>query len=429
MAVVAGCVLALPMPVPAGATPGPNREEWWFDSMAIQNVAWPSTKGQGVTVAVLDTGVNAALPEFSGGVVLPGADFKGGGGDGRRDTDTNTGHGTGMASLIAGQGGGQSGWVGIAPEAKILPVVINIASDSTPKAIRYAVDHHAKIISISQGSPAIGQENNCPPELLNAVAYAAKNDVVILSAAGNSGNGLNAPEYPAGCPGVVAVGAFDHNGKPWESTQRQSYVSVASPGAQVGSVGKDGRLYHYGNGTSQATAIAAGAVALLRAKYPDESARQIVQRVIATATDLGESGKDDTTGYGAVSLRRGMTANVPSSAPNPVYERLDKVLAAEKKGSDSGDSSAPEKKSSSNSLVFLVVGGLVVLVVIVVVVLLIARGRRRPARSSGQAPYPPGYDQYSQQGPPRSFGPPNHGPPNQGPPHQGPPNQGPPERR
>jgi type VII secretion-associated serine protease mycosin len=423
-AVLAGFVLAMPASIPAEAAPGPNTEEWWFDSMAIQQVAWPHTEGKRVTVAVLDTGVNASLPEFRGGVVLPGADFKGGGGDGRQDTDPNTGHGTGMASLIAAQGGGSSGWVGVAPEAKILPIAVDMGSDSAPKAIRYAVDHKAKVISISQGDAAVGQPNDCPPNIQDAITYAAQHDVVVLAAAGNAGDGLNDVEYPGSCPGVVAVGAFDHNGDPWEGTQRQSYVSVAGPGAQVGSLGKDGRLYHYGNGTSQATAIAAGAVALIRAKYPDESARKIVQRIIATATDLGPPGRDDRMGYGAVSLRRAMTASVPSSAPNPVYERLDKVIAAQKKqpGSASEPASS-KKKSSSNSSTLLLVGGVAVLIVIVLVVFLISRSRRRPSGPADQTPFSPGYGQYPGQGPPPSFGPPypqgSPPPPNAGPPYAG----------
>jgi hypothetical protein len=236
---------------------------------------------------------------------------------------------------------------------------------------------------------------------------------------------MNAPEYPSGCPGVVGVGAFDHNGDPWERTQRQSYVAVSGPGAQVGSVGKDGRLYHYGNGTSQATAIAAGSVALIRAKFPNESARQIVQRIIATATDVGPPGRDNQLGYGAVSLRHAMTAKVPSDAPNPVYDRLDKVLAAQKKqrGSDS-EPATSGKKSSSNSSVLLLVGGIVVLVVIVLVVFLISRSRRRPSGPAGQAPFVSGYGQYPEQGPPPPFGPPH---PQGSPPNQAfPPNASPP---
>jgi type VII secretion-associated serine protease mycosin len=429
-AVLAGFVLVLPASIPAEAAPEPNNEEWWFDSMAIQQVAWPHTEGKGVTVAVLDTGVNASLPEFRGGVVLPGVNFKGGGGDGRQDTDTQNGHGTGMASLIAAQGGGRSGWVGVAPGAKILPIKVDVGDwVNMPKAIHYAVDHKAKVISISQGSAAVGQPNGCPAEIQEGVTYAAEHDVVILAAAGNSGDGINDREYPSGCPGVVGVGAFDHNGDPWERTQRQSYVAVSGPGAQVGSLGKDGRLYHYGNGTSQATAIAAGAVALIRAKFPNESARQIVQRIIATATDVGPPGRDNQLGYGAVSLRHAMTANVPSNAPNPVYERLDKVLAAQKKQQPRSHSepATSGKKSSSNSSVLLLVGGIVVLVVIVLVVFLISRSQRRRLGPVGQAPFVSAYGQYPEQGQPPSFAPPHAqgSPPNQAfPPNSSPPRMG-----
>src|SRR5262249_36561244 len=154
--------------------PGPNEEEWWFDSLAVQSKAWPFTKGEGVTVAVLDTGVNANLPEFQGGVVLPGTAFDGDSGDGRRDTDTESGHGTGMASLITGQGGGQSGIVGVAPGAKILPIDVHIGGDNAAKAIRYAADHGAKVINISQGISSAGQAQICPPDVQDAVAYAVK---------------------------------------------------------------------------------------------------------------------------------------------------------------------------------------------------------------------------------------------------------------
>jgi subtilisin family serine protease len=109
MAVAAGLVLAASTAVPAAAEPAPDRDEWWFDSYAIQSKVWPLTKGAGVTVAVIDTGVSAELPVFSGGSILPGTDFDGNGGDGRQDTDSGTGHGTGMVSLIAGQVGGSGG--------------------------------------------------------------------------------------------------------------------------------------------------------------------------------------------------------------------------------------------------------------------------------------------------------------------------------
>jgi hypothetical protein len=334
-----------------------------------------------------------------------------------------------MASLIAGQGGGQSGWVGVAPEAKILPIDVNMGGDEGPKAIRYAVDRGAKVIGIFQGSASTSWPNQCPPDYLDAMTYAARHDVIIMAAAGDHGDAPNTPEYPASCPGAVAVGAFARNGDPWASTARQDYVTVGGPGVDVGAVGKDGRLYHNGNGTGQATAIASASVALLRAKFPYESARQIVQRVIATATDLGPPGKDDTTGYGAVSLRKAMTAIVPPNAPNPVYDRLDKVLAAQAKDSGS-DGSRPEqadKKNPSLSIPpVLVVGGGILFVILVIVLILVARNRRGGPPSPGQGFGPPDHARRPGEGPPPPFGPPQYPDPyNQGPYNQGPYGQGP----
>ncbi|HXA61641.1 MAG TPA: S8 family serine peptidase, partial [Streptosporangiaceae bacterium] len=136
---------------PAGAAPGPNPEEWWFPSWGIQDKIWPITRGQGVIVAVIDTGVNAGLPDLAG-VVVPGRG-PAASGDGRTDTDSQPGshgHGTSMAITIAGQGG-SNGWLGVAPDAKILPIV-DTESDQA-SAIRYAVDHGASVINISEGSP------------------------------------------------------------------------------------------------------------------------------------------------------------------------------------------------------------------------------------------------------------------------------------
>jgi type VII secretion-associated serine protease mycosin len=430
--VVAGILLAVPMAMPASAMPAPNNEEWWFESFALETKVWPQAKGSGVTVAVVDTGVNASLPELRG-VVLPGTNVVGAPGDGRTDSDTDQGHGTGMANLIAAQGGGAAGWLGVAPGAKILPIGNRggVSPPSLAKAIRYAADHGAKVLSISEGaSPGPADPNNCPTDVQGAVAYAVKHDVVILAAAGNKGDAGNAPEYPAACPGVIAVGAYDRQGNAWQSTQHQDYVSIGGPGVAVGSIGADGRLYHNGAGTSQATALSSGAVALIRSKFPDESAKQIVQRIFATLTDVGPSGKDDQTGYGGININQAMTRSVPSNAANPVYDRLDKALAAQAKNPSSESTPATSsKKSSSNSSMLLLVGGVIVLVAIVIVIFLISRSRRRPSQPRGQAPFSSAYGQHPQEGPPPSFGPPR----NQGPPpgdaFRPPPNEGPPPER
>ncbi|MFB4317480.1 S8 family serine peptidase [Actinomadura sp. 21ATH] len=378
----------------ASAAAPVSARQWWFDTWAIESLVWPKTKGAGVTVAVLDGGVETRLPEFRGGVV-PGKAFRIGG-DGGTDTDDagEFGHGTGMASLIAARGG-RTGFMGVAPEAKIMPLATpGISDSSSPEAIRYAADHGAKIISISLGSTAGSYPHQCPPELLQAVGYAAQKDVIIVAAAGNEGASGNRPSFPGSCPGVVAIGAMDNRGQAWASTQRQDYVTLSAPGVNIAALSQDGRVWPNGNGTSHATALAAGAFALLRSEFPQKSAREIVQLATNTAKDFGPSGKDDRFGYGTLSLRTALTRQVPASAPNPVYERLDAALAQTKKrpAKAGGGDTAAEEGSSGMSPLLLVGGGVVVVgAVALVAFLFLRRGKSAGSRApAGSAP-PPGF--------------------------------------
>jgi type VII secretion-associated serine protease mycosin len=387
--------------VSAHAALGPSDEQWWFDSWNIQEKVWPLTKGKGVTVAVIDTGVNARVPDLEP-AVLPGADMTGRGGDGRADNDRyDGGHGTAMASLIASRGT-RSGFYGIAPEAMILPIAAPVVSPPvTSKAIRFAVDHGAKVINISLGAPG-GHlySNQCPSQLLDAVKYAESKDVVVVASAGNEGNTVNKPDYPGSCPGVLAVGAIARNGKPWVSTQRQSYVTVGAPGQDVGGIGKTGHVFNSGAGTSQASALTAGAAALVRSHDPGLSARQVVQRLTATAKDFGPPGRDDMLGYGVISIPRALTQKVSENAPNPVYERLDKATAGKAEGGTTKPA-AVAQDDSGGFPVLIVAGGVVVLLLLGGGAFLLLR-RRNPRTSPSPAwPMPT---------PPQPFGAPPNGP-------------------
>ena len=132
----------------------PSRYEWWFSNWQVQQRVWPLTTGAGVTVAVLDTGVQASVSDLRG-VVLPGGDTTGAGSNGESDFDiSHDGHGTAMAVLISGQGYG-TGIVGIAPAAKILPVHADNAANSSATwlaaGIRFAVEHGAQVVNMSEG--------------------------------------------------------------------------------------------------------------------------------------------------------------------------------------------------------------------------------------------------------------------------------------
>jgi type VII secretion-associated serine protease mycosin len=403
-------------PAGAKALPKPRNEEWQFAAWEIENKVWPITRGQGVTVAVIDSGVNGSLPGLSG-VVLPGADVRRGGhGDGRTDTDTGItkGHGTQMAELIAGQGQ-DDGMVGIAPEAKILPIVVDGASSTTATALRYAVDHGAQVINMSiangddPGPTCVAYD----PEVQEAVAYAAEKNVVVVAGAGNKGNTINVPEWPADCPGVLAVGAVDHKKVPWTDTERQPYVAVAAPGYGVGSVGKTGHFIN-ASGTSISSALTSATAALVRAKFPQMPAREVVQRIINTTVDAWKPGVDNVTGKGIVIPAQALEQDVDKSAPNPPYDRLDKWLASQAKkpapASPQAGKPAAAKKAGSNSplvAVIVVVAILAVIAAVIVVVLLLRhqRGGARPVARE-QGPSPGGPAQFPPQGPPPAFPPP-----------------------
>ena len=248
-------------------TPGPA--EWWFGGWQVQRRVWPLTEGAGVTVAEVESGVQASVPDLRG-VVLPGANLTGSGGHG--DTDVQVGedgHGTAMAVMIAGQGTG-TGTVGIAPKARILPVIVGgagPASVSTAAAgIRYAASHGAQVIDLPFG---IGKTSPtaCDPVLQAAIAYALGHDVVLVASSGNASR-FAGPAEPASCAGVLVVGGIEPGGSLWPGSTREPYVAVAAPGDHMVYVGRDGRYTTAGAGTSFSAALTAGAAARIRSRYP-----------------------------------------------------------------------------------------------------------------------------------------------------------------
>jgi subtilisin family serine protease len=304
----------------------PRSGEWWFTTWQILTKVWPLTQGAGVTVAVLDSGVQANVPQLSG-VVVPGGDVTGSHTDGERDFNSiGDGHGTQMAVLIAGQGHG-TGMVGIAPEAKIMPVVVNnSAADVTASpgnvaaGIMYAANHGAKVIDISQVYPS-PSASGCDAEEQAAVSYALSRNIVIVSAEGGRNLIGDSPSEPASCFGVLSVGAIQHNRSLWSGDVREPYLTVVAPGAGLISSGRDGNIVTE-NGTRSAAALVAGTVALIRSRYPSMPWYQVVQRIIGTA--LPEDGKvpNESFGFGIERLSEVVNAAafpVPASTPNPVY--------------------------------------------------------------------------------------------------------------
>jgi type VII secretion-associated serine protease mycosin len=295
---------------PAPAKADNVRDGQWFLSKLRIREAHATSIGTGVTVAVVDSGVDGRHVDLVGSV-LPGIDLTNpGGGDGWIDRD---GHGTAMASLVAGHGHGSAeGALGVAPGAKILPIRQATASGvdegKTADSIRLATDQGVKVINLSLHS-------GDTPKLRQAVAYALRRDVVVVAAVGVPG-GLRKIPAPARIPGVVAVSGVDKNGNLAVSAAGPEVV-IAAPATDIPSATKNGG-YGLGTGTSAATAIVSGVVALIRSKYPDLDAANVINRLITTADDKGPPGRDQQYGFGIVNPVRALTADVPRVDRNPL---------------------------------------------------------------------------------------------------------------
>ncbi|KOV73956.1 serine protease [Streptomyces sp. AS58] len=308
LAVLVAASVAL-LPPTAAHADGIRAQQWALEAMHTTE-AWQTTKGEGITVAVLDTGVDADHPDLSGNV-LPGKDMVGFGAT--QDDPPWARHGTAMAGIIAGHGhgpGGADGVLGIAPEAKILPVRV-ILEDGDParakarksrgnalaEGIRWAADHGADVINLSLGDDSASAHPE--PVEDEAVQYALRKGAVVVASAGNGGEKGDRVSYPAAYPGVIAATAVDRYGTRASFSTRRWYATVSAPGVDVVIADPD-RRYYEGWGTSAAAAFVSGAVALVKAAHPGLTPAQIKRLLEDTARNAPADGRDDSRGFGFI---------------------------------------------------------------------------------------------------------------------------------
>jgi thermitase len=238
--------------------------------------------GQGVTVAVVDSGIGSH-PSLTSAKISH-IDLV-------KDGSKMNGHGTAMASLIAGQDASVGG---VAPSASILDVrVADSEGESNTSllasGIVKATDLGARVINISLGSDGYS------PVLAEAVQYAQSRNVIVVAAAGNEQQ--TALSWPAGLDGVLSVGAVDAQGnQAWFSNSGEN-LTLSAPGVGIISGYSDNQLV-IGSGTSQATAITSGVVAQLMAR--GYSAQSIIPLLISTAKPL--EGAPSAVGAGLIQI-------------------------------------------------------------------------------------------------------------------------------
>ncbi|MEW1980927.1 S8 family serine peptidase [Citricoccus sp. NPDC079358] len=358
------------------ALPAASADEWrdrqyWLDEYGFRD-AWGTSQGEGVTVAVIDTGIDADHPDL-GGQVVGGIDVSGAGNEsGTEPVGEMSEHGTLVASVLAGRGNNEAalrraeeerrsakatptpstlpsgeaapgpspsatstptpdeatgawpdGIVGVAPRAELLSISVHLGAsnpdgpspeDQIAEAVTWAVDHGADVINMSLGST----RQDWPESWDRAFLHAEQNDVVVVAAAGNRASGTLTAGAPATIPGVLTVAGLNPDGTAsWDSSTEGISIGVAAPADPlVGAVpGGDRKEWA---GTSGAAPLVAGLAALIRSEYPEMPAHQVIHRILATAEDAGVPGEDPVYGHGIIDAAAAVTAEVGAVDRNPM---------------------------------------------------------------------------------------------------------------
>lgn len=267
-------------PVPTEAVPAPR--------FAVANVpVLPPAEPTGTLVAVIDTGVDTAHPWFANHLVT-GRSFAGA----PEDTSDPHGHGTHVAGIV----------MQADPSARILPVRVMDRSgfgtdQQVASGIVWAVENGAKVVNLSLGGPGRS------PALDAAVEYARSRDVVVVAAAGNSGQSGSPVMFPAAHDLAVAVAAVDDSANVAPFSNRGFYVDVAARGVAIVSALPGGGFGGM-SGTSMSAPHVAGVFARLRSLRHDLDATSLIRHVEATSRDIGDPGRDDVYGWGVVDVDR-----------------------------------------------------------------------------------------------------------------------------
>ncbi|SBV28535.1 type VII secretion-associated serine protease mycosin [Micromonospora krabiensis] len=369
------CATALAPARPVAATPWPQ-QRYAPDRLA------PLATGAGVTVAVVDSGVDRDHPQL-GDRVLDGTDLLDDGGDGSRDC---AGHGTGVASIIAAAPHPGVAFRGLAPGARILPVRVSeqqvvegresgrtVSAGDFARAIRWAVDHGADVLNLSVVLYAD------EPAVRSAIGYAAARDVVVVAAAGNLHESGDPRPYPAAYDGVLGVGAIAADGARASFSQVGPYLDLVAPGSDV-LMAAPGQGHNRAEGTSYAAPFVAATAALLREYRPELTAAQVAERILATADPAPDAERDGGYGVGVLNPYRAVTETGGASG------RARAAVALVEEAPDPARAALGARRDAAEerALVLATVGGAAAGVV-VLLALVLPRGTRRGWRPADPA--------------------------------------------
>ncbi|MER5738317.1 MULTISPECIES: type VII secretion-associated serine protease mycosin [unclassified Streptomyces] len=390
------CALGLPLTTAAADDGGqctfPNKKyegrPWSLQRVQLDEL-WAQSTGKGVRVAVIDTGVDVRNPQLAKAVdarsginLIPkeakdanGYKLKRGKENGTTDT---VGHGTKVAGIIAARPAKGTGFVGLAPDATIIPIQQNDAegngtTTTLAAAIRHAIAKGAHVINISQDTADAVKPT---PLLQQAVQAALDKDIVVVASAGNDGLGGNVKAtYPASYPGVLAVAASDRNNERAQFSQSGDFVGVAAPGVDMVSTVPGGG-HCADNGTSFSAPYVAGLAALIKAKHGKWTQRQIVAQIQQTA-ERSVAGHDRLVGWGVVDPVRALTEDDKPLEKPVAGEGMTRAEAPTPAAVHLGET--PEQRAARLATYVVVSGGVLVAAIAGTAIALRDHRRRRAA--------------------------------------------------
>ncbi|MER7597275.1 type VII secretion-associated serine protease mycosin [Streptomyces hydrogenans] len=350
---------------------------------------WAQSTGKGVRVAVIDTGVDVRNPQLAKAVdarsginLIPkeakdanGYKLKRGKENGTTDT---VGHGTKVAGIIAARPAKGTGFVGLAPDATIIPIQQNDAdgngtTTTLATAIRHAIAKKADVINISQDTANAVKPT---PLLEQAVKAALDQDIVVVASAGNDGLGGNVKAtYPASYEGVLAVAASDRNNERAQFSQSGDFVGIAAPGVDMVSTVPGGG-HCADNGTSFSAPYVAGLAALIKAKHDTWTQEQIVAQIQQTA-ERSVAGHDRLVGWGVVDPVRALTEDDKPLEKPVASEGVTRAEAPTPAAVHLGET--PEQRAARLATYVVVSGGVLVAAIAGTAIALRDHRRRRAA--------------------------------------------------
>jgi type VII secretion-associated serine protease mycosin len=367
---------------PPFVMPKDDSANWVLNRFALGRLPKGVT-GSGVKVAVLDSGVQATHPALLGRVTDDGRDLLEAT-DRTHGKEDCRGHGTAVASVIAGNG--RSGFRGVAPSAVIMPIRVNENEGQSEKngrptddqkianGIDWAIQNGADVINISFAYLGADAEPSRHRVFADAIKRAVDKNVVIVAATGNDKTAKDS--FPANQPGVIGVAALRPEGVRWEESTVGSFVDVSAPGFGVIAAYGKGGGYQPFQGTSFAAPLVAGTVALLKQQHPNWKTADFIRQITATA-DRSPGGRGSPA-YGAGILDP-VRAATEQSAVGAAYRVPDAEVATEDPAIAAARQAASERRSKA---MWLALAAVAVSIIVLFSSAILRNGSERSWRSA-----------------------------------------------